>query len=704
MDKTATKVSQEKNMVVGKTDKNCASEISIKQFLDFLRTAYQVSESVEETLSSVEGTAEAVDWIKLKNTELVKPKTTHSVANHCVKNEESECTIRVKLDEVLNEGLLDSVLPYLVPPNAPKKTSSTKISEKGNNSVSKSSSSSKENLARRKSSETGSTNKTVTKTDSEVEIHVCDEVKNVKKDFICSQKLLVEKMGYFAEVTSGQKLEDMDISVHCDISIFEWLMRWVKKELIPEEDWPKLDAQCVIPILVSAAFLQMEPLLQDCLFYCHENMNEILQSTTNLNCLNDSIITRLAAMYTNSELETIKDKRDKIQSRLYCKMIISLCEQVCESVRGHWNSLARIYRCVKCEQLIMLEVAQILPCHPSCMSLDRSGDIVSHHVRDPNWNINEYILSLQSRLKAWRKVYWHLWGDCHYLYCTVCEKPFPAHKFKWCCYHPEPPQFFTVDSQKAPLPVGRYPCCGERAYRFQILKNYSGCQFREHVPQTDKARDAAVTAILNTFRDVVATEPPELIFPERLTRLVARDSQAPDGRLACKEVFWWDGIRIVPPRQNQGVLGSFGSVPIAKELPYNVDIADMSSEDESSSDSSSSDTDHSEESRHSSPKRVATRKINRKKSVGRLWQMNLSARSNQDLQRSNEENLLSKMVSYLSRNSPVDSAVRHKGWMRHVTPPGGIYARLEAEWKEAHCPGTTKKSYNTNKSKYRTNR
>lgn len=84
----------------------------------------------------------------------------------------------------------------------------------------------------------------------------------------------------------------MDISVHCDIQIFEWLMRWVKKELTPEEDWPKLDFECVIPVLVSAAFLQMEPLLQDCLFYCHEHMNDILQNNANLNCLNDSILTR----------------------------------------------------------------------------------------------------------------------------------------------------------------------------------------------------------------------------------------------------------------------------------------------------------------------------------------------------------------------------------------------------------------------------
>jgi hypothetical protein len=56
-------------------------------------------------------------------------------------------------------------------------------------------------------------------TSGDVEIHVCDEVKGLKKDFRCPQKLLVSKMGYFADVTAGQRLEDMDISVHCDIQV-----------------------------------------------------------------------------------------------------------------------------------------------------------------------------------------------------------------------------------------------------------------------------------------------------------------------------------------------------------------------------------------------------------------------------------------------------------------------------------------------------
>lgn len=73
-------------------------------------------------------------------------------------------------------------------------------------------------------------------------------MKNIKKDFTCNQKLLIEQMGYFAEVTQGQRLEDMDISVHCDVNIFDWLMRWVKRDSVLEEDQPKLDCQCSVPV------------------------------------------------------------------------------------------------------------------------------------------------------------------------------------------------------------------------------------------------------------------------------------------------------------------------------------------------------------------------------------------------------------------------------------------------------------------------
>lgn len=53
----------------------------------------------------------------------------------------------------------------------------------------------------------------------------------VKKDFQCARDLLVQEMKYFAEYlsTDAQRWEEVDISVHCDVQIFEWLMQYVKR-------------------------------------------------------------------------------------------------------------------------------------------------------------------------------------------------------------------------------------------------------------------------------------------------------------------------------------------------------------------------------------------------------------------------------------------------------------------------------------------
>lgn len=86
-------------------------------------------------------------------------------------------------------------------------------------------------------------------------------------------------------------------------------------------------------------------------------------------------------MYTNAEVESIRDRKDKIQSRLFIKLIRSLVEPVPESVRGHWSSLARVYRCCKCQQLVSPKVAAEIPCIPCCMRLQSNGNVVSNHVR-----------------------------------------------------------------------------------------------------------------------------------------------------------------------------------------------------------------------------------------------------------------------------------------------------------------------------------
>lgn len=75
-------------------------------------------------------------------------------------------------------------------------------------------------------------------------IHVCDEAKNLKEDFICPRDLLISEMKYFAEylTTDSQRWEEVDISVHCDVHIFDWLIKYVKRnaEDSNEQESPKL--------------------------------------------------------------------------------------------------------------------------------------------------------------------------------------------------------------------------------------------------------------------------------------------------------------------------------------------------------------------------------------------------------------------------------------------------------------------------------
>lgn len=62
-------------------------------------------------------------------------------------------------------------------------------------------------------------------------IHVVDEAKRRSQDFFCAKWLLVSKMKFFAaHLTDDSKPDDVDISVQCDVVIFDWLMKYVHKD------------------------------------------------------------------------------------------------------------------------------------------------------------------------------------------------------------------------------------------------------------------------------------------------------------------------------------------------------------------------------------------------------------------------------------------------------------------------------------------
>jgi hypothetical protein len=143
--------------------------------------------------------------------------------------------IKRDLDPLINQGLFDSILPYLTASvnqstanreflETAKRQSSNPIISEEFVSVTPS----------RKSVDKDSKQKSVKRDEPddesiEIVIHVCDEAKGLRQDFRCIQSTLIQEMGYFSKVAvKGQRLRDMDISVHCDISVFDWLMKWIK--------------------------------------------------------------------------------------------------------------------------------------------------------------------------------------------------------------------------------------------------------------------------------------------------------------------------------------------------------------------------------------------------------------------------------------------------------------------------------------------
>ncbi|XP_062429474.1 SANT and BTB domain regulator of class switch recombination isoform X1 [Rhea pennata] len=315
-------------------------------------------------------------------------------------------------------------------------------------------------------------------------IHVCDEAKNLKEDFVCPRDLLISEMKYFAEYLSvdAQRWEEVDISVHCDVHIFDWLIRYVKRNTKEYEayEMPTLEPANVISILISSEFLKMDSLVEKCINYCHENMNAIVATPCNMNCINANLVTRIADLFTHTEVEEVKDKRDKFKSKLFCKKIERLFDPEYLNPDSRGNA-ATLYRCCLCKKLLTKETERRIPCVPGKINIDQHGNIVYVHIRDKTWEVHEYLIGLHEELKSWRDVYWRLWGTVNWLACSRCNQSFLCTEFSHCQYHSQPVLYPGIASALGSTGTGIYPCCNQKVLRFDPTTLPKGCKVRDHV-------------------------------------------------------------------------------------------------------------------------------------------------------------------------------------------------------------------------------
>ncbi len=300
-------------------------------------------------------------------------------------------------------------------------------------------------------------------------IHVCDENRKVSKDFRCDKKTLLEQMKYFekfqsagSDAAGATSLEDLDISVHCDIQIFEWLMRYLQK---PQTQTTLLEVSNVISILISADYLQMPRLVDECVLFVRNHLLEVLRLPIDTNCISPAILKKLAGITQIEDLDEQKDRKDRLISKLYMKKL--------ELMLDDENNA--LFRCVYCNKLFTRSQKSLMVCAKANIFIDFHGTVIAEHVADRSWDINKFVHFLrQQGGLSWKETYYKIWAHLVTLYCVECDRHFVAAEVDHCSFHSQKARFGCGSNS------GKYACCGAPAIRFDTALRSDGCTAKSH--------------------------------------------------------------------------------------------------------------------------------------------------------------------------------------------------------------------------------
>ena len=243
-----------------------------------------------------------------------------------------------------------------------------------------------------------------------VVIHVCDENRQISKDFCCKRDILVKHMKYFEKFLQENEsgYDDIDISVHCDVEIFEWLMTYIHE---PEKP-PNLEKAIVVSILISSEFLQMDMLVEHCLVHIASTLNETIRLPIDLSCISDKIVNRLAALTHPKTLANTKDRKDKILNKLY-KRRVELDFSRKSGARGGVRTIAASLTCCRyCGMVYLDNWVSYLFCKSSPLAIDFRGKLTKRHSAIAGWSLTSYLKSLHVAGMNWDSIYWHVWASC----------------------------------------------------------------------------------------------------------------------------------------------------------------------------------------------------------------------------------------------------------------------------------------------------
>ncbi|XP_048047177.1 SANT and BTB domain regulator of class switch recombination isoform X1 [Megalobrama amblycephala] len=552
-------------------------------------------------------------------------------------------------------------------------------------------------------------------------IHVCDEAKNLKQDFVCPRNLLVKEMRYFEEYLSvdPQRWDEVDISVHCDIQIFDWLMNYVKSHNTEHShgkhvDNPKLgncllgtvsevlEHSNVISILISSEFLKMETLVEECIQYCHKHMSAIIATPCNMNCINNNLAGRIADLFSHNEADDLKDKKDKFKSKLFQKKIERLFDHGYHNHDSPGNA-STLYRCGLCLKLLTKETERKIPCVPNKINIDSRGNIIFTHTRHKAWEVHEYVNGLYEELKSWILVYWRIWGTINFLACSRCKQAFLCTELGQCKYHPEAVVYPGIGAEQRWHGIGLYPCCNQKVLRFDPSSMPKGCKIRDHIVSAADGGDCGDHNVNSTQTRILND-----LLLHREAVCVPESSEDPS--TGSEHVPGYD-VTLEPGMLTAHRPKETTAFSLLKSWSLQLRQQSLLSEDEEYTTGSEVTEDEVGDEEDTSKKQAAKKarksgkplkrqvsspNFQRKEKSGEKapsrdstpftvsiqknkWDSNRSMRYNQDAQREEDQRRMEEIIANLTKMRFGDQ--EQMKFKDIKEPAGGLYPRLEAQFK-----------------------
>lgn len=321
-----------------------------------------------------------------------------------------------------------------------------------------------------------------------VNIRVYDERRKVTREFASHRALLMDRMGYFRTYLAHVGVnDDIDIEVHCDVGIFEWLMKFIHSPT----DRPPLTAESVVSIMVSSDFLEMPELVDECLEYLKSHMSQVVVVPLDLSCVTAALTHRLAEMFSDVELDDIQDDQDRLLSKLFMHKLENLLETPADTASSADFTLKK---CARCETIFTSAQHAWMVCPKSPVEVDFHGNVVARHVACEEWDVQRYLVKLRRRRLPWKHIYWRTWGIVHSLHCSVCNERFPLWQYHHCSFHPRAAVFEGAEN------FGIYPCCQQQAVRFSTGLRTVGCEAGCHQISDEEALSEGDKELLKKLR------------------------------------------------------------------------------------------------------------------------------------------------------------------------------------------------------------